>query len=176
MLRERMRVGQWIAVALATAGVVWMAVQAGHLPWIGLLLAITFGTYGLMRKTAALGPLEGLSLEAMLMFPLAFGYLMMLTWDHHNAFVAASSSTKWLLVAAGPITAVPLLLFAEGARRIPMSLLGFLQYIAPIMQFLLGVWLYQEPFGGDRLIGFALIWFALSVYTVEGIWRAWAVK
>lgn len=176
LLRERLRPGQWAAVALAAAGVAWLTWQGGHLPWIGLLLAATFGTYGLLRKTAALGPLEGLSLETLLLFPLALAYLIVLTWNGHNTFLAAPASSRWLLIAAGPITAIPLLLFAAGARRIPLSVLGLLQYIGPSLQLLLGVWLYHEPFGGDRLIGFVVIWSALAVYSLEGLWRTWMAK
>jgi chloramphenicol-sensitive protein RarD len=175
LLRERMRFGQQCALALAVCGVAWLTWQAGHLPWIGLLLAATFGVYGLMRKTAALEALEGFSMETMVLFPLAFGYLVVLTLDHHNAFLAAPTSSKWLLAAAGPITAIPLLMFATGVRRIPLSVLGFLQYIAPSLQFLLGVWLYHEPLSRDRLAGFVLIWIALAVYSVEGLSRAWRV-
>ena len=176
LLRERLRPGQWAAVALAAAGVAWLTWQGGHLPWIGLVLAATFGTYGLLRKTALLGPLEGLSLETLLLFPLALAYLIVLTVNGHNAFIGAPASSQWLLVAAGPITAIPLLLFAAGARRIPLSVLGLLQYIGPSLQLLLGVWLYHEPFGGGRLIGFVVIWSALAVYSLEGLWQAWVVK
>jgi chloramphenicol-sensitive protein RarD len=176
ILRERMRVGQWSAFALAMCGVAWLTWQTGHLPWIGLMLAATFGTYGLLRKTAVLETLEGFSVETMTLFPFALGYLIVLTIDHHNAFLSAPPSSQWLLVAAGPITAIPLLMFSAGVRRIPLSLLGFLQYIAPSLQFLLGVWLYHEPLSSDRLIGFALIWLALALYSLEGAWRAWAVR
>jgi chloramphenicol-sensitive protein RarD len=100
----------------------------------------------------------------------------MLTIDGHNSFATGSTSTRWLLAAAGPITAIPLLLFAAGARRIPLSVLGILQYLAPTLQLRLGVLLYNEPFGGDRLIGFAAIWAALIVYSVEGLWRAWDTR
>jgi chloramphenicol-sensitive protein RarD len=176
LLRERMRFGQWCAFAIAVCGVAWLTWQTGHLPWIGLLLAATFGVYGWMRRTAALETLEGFSMETMVLFPLAFGYLLVLTLDHHNAFLSAPMSSKWLLAAAGPITAIPLLMFSAGVRRIPLSVLGFLQYIAPSLQFLLGVWLYHESLGSERLIGFVLIWIALAVYSTEGLWRAWATK
>ncbi|OGB23794.1 MAG: transporter [Burkholderiales bacterium RIFCSPLOWO2_02_FULL_57_36] len=176
LLHERLRPAQWTAVALAGAGVAWLTWQGGHLPWIGLALAISFGTYGLLRKTAALGALEGLSLETLILFPVAIGYLFMLTLDDRNAFAAASTSSRWLLAAAGPLTAIPLLMFAAAARRIPLSLLGLLQYIAPTLQLLLGVWLYHEPFGGARLAGFAMIWAALVLYSAEGLWRAWSAK
>lgn len=172
ILRERMRPVQWLAVALAAIGVGWLTWQAGHLPWIGLTLALTFGIYGLLRKTAALGALEGLSLETMLLFPFALGTLLMLIVQGHNAFGDGPGTTQWLLAAAGPITAIPLLLFAAGARRIPLSVLGLLQYIGPSLQLLLGVWLYHEPFSAARLIGFVIIWSALAVYSLEGLWQA----
>lgn len=176
LLKERLRPVQWFAVAIAAAGVLWLTWQTGHPPWIGLALALTFGAYGLMRKTALLGPLEGLSLETLLLFPLAFGYLLYLTLSGHNAFLDAAPAAQWLLVAAGPITAIPLLLFAAGARRIPLSMLGLLQYLSPSLQLLLGVWLYHEPFGGERLLGFMVIWSALVIYSLEGLWRSWALK
>ena len=176
VLRERLRPGQWLAVGLAAAGVAWLTWQAGHLPWIGLALAASFGTYGLLRKTASLGPLEGLSLETMLLFPLAAGYLIYLTLQGQNAFAAAPNHTRWLLLAAGPITVIPLLLFAAGARRIPLSVLGLMQYVGPSLQLLLGVWLYHEPFSTARLIGFLIIWSALAVYSVEGLWRAYSIR
>ncbi|WP_151632393.1 EamA family transporter RarD [Noviherbaspirillum aerium] len=176
LLHERLRRVQWCAVALAACGVAWLTWQAGHLPWIALMLAATFGLYGLLRKTASLGALEGLALETLVLFPAAFGYLVFLSMQGHNSFASASTTTQLLLAAAGPITAVPLLLFASGARRIPLSLLGLLQYIGPTIQLLLGVWLYHEPFGGARLAGFALIWGALAVYSLEGLWQAWNRK
>ena len=173
LLHERLRPTQWAAVALAASGVAWLTLQAGHPPWIGLGLALSFGFYGLLRKTAALGALEGLSLETLLLFPIALGYLAWLSLNHENAFTHATLSSKCLLIAAGPITAVPLLLFAAGARRIPMSTLGLLQYLAPSLQLLLGVWLYDEPFGGRRLMGYAVIWAALALYSLDGLWKAW---
>ena len=173
LLHERLRPAQWAAVSLAAAGVAWLTWQAGHPPWIGLGLAFSFGFYGLLRKTAALGALEGLSLETFLLFPIAFGCLVWLALNNQNAFLHASVGSKWLLAAAGPITAIPLLLFAAGARRIRMSTLGLLQYLAPSLQLLLGVCLYSEPFGGKLLAGYAVIWSALALYSLEGLWRAW---
>ena len=173
LLHERLRPIQWVAVALAAAGVAWLTVNAGHPPWIALGLALSFGFYGLLRKTAALGALEGLSLETFLLVPVALGDLAWLSLNHENAFTQAALSGKLLLMAAGPITAVPLLLFAAGARRIPMSTLGLLQYSTPTLQLLLGVWLYDEPFGGPRLIGYAIIWAALALYSLDGLWKAW---
>lgn len=172
LLKERLRPFQWLAIAVAGAGVAWLGWQAGQMPWIALILAVSFGGYGLLRKTAALGALEGLSFETMLLFPLALGYVLWLGMHGQNAFVnTASNATRLLLVAAGPITAIPLLLFAAGARRIPLSALGLLQYIAPTMQFTLGVALFGEAFTHVHLVGFALIWSALALYAAEGLIR-----
>jgi chloramphenicol-sensitive protein RarD len=172
ILKERLRSVQWMAIALAALGVAWLTWQTGSVPWIALILASSFGAYGLMRKTAALGALEGLSFETMVLFPLALGYLAWLGLHGENGFVnAASEHTRWLLVAAGPITAIPLLLFASGARKIPLAVLGMLQYISPTIQFLLGVWLFHEAFTAERLVGFVLIWSALALYAAEGLWR-----
>jgi chloramphenicol-sensitive protein RarD len=171
VLKERLRRGQWAAIGLAAIGVAWLTWQAGTVPVIALILASTFGAYGLMRKTAALGALEGLSFETMVLFPLALGYVIWLSLHGQNSFVAASDHTRWLLLAAGPITAIPLLMFAAGARKIPLSVLGLLQYISPTIQFLLGIWLFHEAFTEARLVGFLLIWSALALYAAEGLWR-----
>jgi chloramphenicol-sensitive protein RarD len=174
-LHERMRPLQWAAVAIAGGAVIWLTWMAGHPPYIGLALAFSFGSYGLLRKTAALGALEGLSLETILLFPFAFAYLAWLAWQGQNTFVQSALPARCLIAAAGPITAVPLLLFAAGARRIPMATLGLLQYIAPTLQLLLGVWLYGEPFGA-RAPGFFAIWAALALYSLEGLWQAWMAR
>lgn len=176
LLHERMRPAQWASIGIAALGVVWLTWQAGHLPWIGLALAFSFGGYGLLRKTAALGALEGLSLETIILFPIAFGYLTVLAWQGHNTFLQASTTSQSLLAAAGPITAVPLLLFAAGARRIKMSTLGLLQYIAPTLQLLCGIFVFNESFGGDRQVGFITIWTALALYSLEGLWQAWSTR
>jgi chloramphenicol-sensitive protein RarD len=172
VLKERLRRVQWSAIALAGVGVMWLTWQAGHMPWIALLLAASFGGYGLMRKTAALGALEGLSFETLILFPFAVAYLAWITAHGDNVFLTtAADSTRWLLVAAGPITAIPLLLFASGARKIPLSVLGLLQYIGPTIQLSLGVYLFHEAFTLARLIGFILIWSALAIYALEGLYR-----
>jgi chloramphenicol-sensitive protein RarD len=170
LLHERLRALQWTAVGLAAVGVLWLAVQGGQLPWIALVLAATFGGYGLLRKTAALGALEGLALETMLLAPFAFALLAWDAWQGTASFPSAHGATNVLLVGIGPVTAIPLLLFAAGARSIRMSTLGLLQYLAPSIQFLLGVWLFGEPFSAARLVGFGFIWLALAVYSLEG-WR-----
>jgi chloramphenicol-sensitive protein RarD len=172
LLKERLRPAQWMAIGVAALGVAWLTWQAGTVPWIALALAFSFGGYGLLRKTAALGALEGLSFETMVLFPLAAAYVVWLTVHGQNAFINTdSTSTRLLLAAAGPITAIPLLLFASGARQIPLSVLGLLQYLSPTLQFLLGVWLFHEAFTPDRLVGFALIWAALALFAAEGLLR-----
>lgn len=171
VLKERLRAGQQLAVGVAALGVAWLTWQAGALPWIALALAASFGLYGLLRKTAPLGALEGLAMETLLLGPLAALALLWLALQGQSAFVQGSPGLQALVVAAGPITAIPLLLFAAGARRIPLSLLGILQYIGPTLQLLVGVWLFHEPFEPARRIGFIAIWAALALYSAEGWWR-----
>ncbi|MEH0167677.1 EamA family transporter RarD [Roseateles microcysteis] len=172
VLHERPRKLQWLAVGLAAAGVVWLTVQAGRLPWVALSLAFSFGFYGLLRKIAPLGALEGLTVETLVLAPIAIGALAWWSLQGHSAFVSGDSFTLFMLLLSGPLTAITLLLFASGARRIPMTTLGLLQYIAPTTQFVLGVWLYHEPFQSSRLVGFALIWAALAVYSLESLLRS----
>lgn len=169
-LHERLRNGQWAAIFLAAAGVIYLAVRYGELPWIALSLAFSFALYGLIRKTAPLGSLEGLSLETALMFLPALGYLIYLESVGTAAFGHVDGVTTGLLGLAGMVTAVPLLFFAAGARRIKLATVGILQYIAPTLQFLIGVFVYHEPFTADRLVGFSIIWLALLIYTLENLW------
>jgi len=173
LLGERLHSVQWLCVALAACGVGWLTFSAGHLPWIGLLLGISFGSYGLLRKTAPLGALEGLAVETLVMLPAACAFLLVPGSGSSHAFTSDSLTLSLLLVAAGPVTAIPLLLFAFGARRNPLSIVGLLQYIGPSIQLLLGIWLYHEPFGNEKLTGFALIWGALALFSADGLWRAW---
>ena len=170
VLHERPRRVQWVAIALAALGVVWLTVRAGQLPWIALWLASTFGLYGLIRKTASLGALEGLTLETMMLAPVGVALIGMLTWKGSGGLANHSASMLGWLLLAGPMTAIPLLLFAAGARRIPLATLGLLQYIGPSIQFLLGLWVFREPFDAGKMAGFALIWSALVVYSAEGWW------
>lgn len=173
VLKETLRRGQWIAIGVAACGVAWLTWSAGELPWIALILGMSFACYGLLRKTAALAALEGLSLETMLLFPLALAYVAWLTMHGQNTFINThTGATRWLLAAAGPLTAIPLLLFATGARQISMSALGLLQYISPTLQALLGVWVFHEAFPTARLIGFVIIWTALVLYVAEGLWTS----
>jgi chloramphenicol-sensitive protein RarD len=173
MLGERLRLWQWTSVGLAATGVAWLTISAGQLPWIGLTLAVTFGLYGLLRKTASLGALEGLTLETLVMLPLSALFLLLPESGSSHAFVNAGVNTSLLLIAAGPVTAIPLLLFAYGARRIPLSLVGILQYIGPTIQLLLGLYLYNEAFSTAKLIGYGLIWCGLGLYSIESLWQAW---
>ena len=170
-LHERLRAAQWVAVALAATGVVWLALRGPHLPWIGVSIAFSFGFYGLLRKTAALGAIEGLTLETMFLAPFALALIGWWTWHGSGGLAGHDAAMLAWLVGVGPLTAVPLLLFGAGARRIPMATLGLLQYVSPTPQLLLGVWLFGEPLTGARLAGFALIWVALAVYSVEGLTR-----
>lgn len=171
VLKERLRSGQWAAIALAACGVLWLTWQAGRMPWIALLLAASFGLYGLLRKTASLGALEGLSFETMQLFPFALCFIVWLTMNGNNVFInTAADSTRWLLVASGPITAIPLLLFASGARKIPFWTLGLLQYLGPTIQLALGIYIFQEAFTLERMIGFIVIWSALALYAGEGLY------
>ncbi len=176
ILKEKLRPFQWLAVFMALGAVLWLTWSNGALPWIGLVIAATFGVYGLLRKIARLGALEGLALETILLAPLVLAILAVTAAKGGNGFLQASPTSQILLALSGPVTAIPLLLFARAARRIPLSLLGLLQYISPTMQLLTGVFIYDEPFDGPRLTGFVAIWAALAVYSVEGLWRLWSAK
>lgn len=169
ILRERLRPLQWAAVGIAGLAVIYLTVQVGSPPWIALALAFSFGLYGLIKKIAPLGALQGLSLETGLLFLPAALYLLYSYFQGMGAFGREGLSVTILLALAGIITALPLLLFSSAARAISLTLLGILQYIAPTVQFLLGVYLYNEVFTLTRLIGFSLIWVALLIFTFEGI-------
>jgi chloramphenicol-sensitive protein RarD len=176
ILKEKLRPLQWLAVLLALGAVLWLTWMNGKLPWIGLTIAATFAIYGLLRKTGHLEALPGLALETILLSPLVIGCLVVTALQGHSAFLQAAPTSQVLLVLSGPVTAIPLLMFAAAARRIPLSLLGLLQYITPTMQLLTGIFIYDEPFSGPRLTGFMVIWAALAVYSLEGLWRLWADK
>lgn len=168
VLGERPRPVQWAAIAVATAGVLWLAWVAGSPPWIALALAGSFGLYGLLKKLAPLGALEGLAMETSVLAPLAVPALIWFSLP--SAGNPGPSGSDWLaLLAAGPLTAIPLLLFAYGAQRIALSTLGLLQYLGPSLQFALGVWVFHEVLAPARLAGFALIWLALLLYSGESL-------
>jgi chloramphenicol-sensitive protein RarD len=169
VLRERLKRVQWVAVGFAAAGVLWLTWHTGRLPWLGLALAATFAVYGLLRKTSVLGPLEGLTLESLLIAPLVLPWLGMLTWSGQGALATGSSSLVLWLVMAGPLTAVPLMMFAAAARRLKLATVGLFQYLSPSLQLAIGVAIFGEPFDGQRLAGFALIWTGLAVYTAHSL-------
>jgi chloramphenicol-sensitive protein RarD len=169
VLGERPRRLQWVAVATAACGVLWLTLTLGRPPWIALGLAGSFGCYGLLRKTAPLGALEGLALETAVLAPVALVALALLSpGGLAGIFAGLDGGTVGWLLCAGPITAIPLLLFAAGARRITLATLGTLQYMSPTIQLLLGVARFGEPLDPKRLVGFALIWAALAIYSADG--------
>lgn len=172
LLRERPTFWQWLAVLSAALGVAGLAWDAGRLPWIALGLAFSFGSYGLIRKLVAVEALHGLAFESGLILVPALLYLLWTEQQGTGAFLHLGGANTALLVASGAITAVPLALFAYGARRIPLVTLGFLQYLAPTLQLLIGVLLYHEPFGSHRALAFGCIWLALAIYSLETLVRA----
>jgi chloramphenicol-sensitive protein RarD len=166
ILGERLRPWQTAAVLLATAGVVQLVVREGHLPWVALLLAITWGFYGLVRKKAPIDAINGLTLELMISLPFAVAFL---AWRQSQGLLqfGADPVESFWLVLAGPITMVPLMLFGYAAPRMGLITLGILQYVSPSISFALAVFFFEEPFGGAKLLAFVLIWIALAVYTVD---------
>ena len=168
-LRERLRRWQWVAIGLAALGVLYLTFVYGSLPWIALTLATTFGFYGLVKKVSPLGSLDGLTLETGILFLPALVYLFSAEMTDQGAFLHTGVLSALLLVSAGPVTTIPLLMFASAVQRTPLSLVGILQYITPTLQFLLGVLAYGEPFSLVRLIGFGIVWVALVVFAVEGV-------
>jgi chloramphenicol-sensitive protein RarD len=167
--KERLKPLQWFSVALAAAGVIYLTVVHGGIPWIALSLSITFGLYGLVKKTAPLGSFEGLALETGLLFAPALMYLTLICTNGTGAFLHGTATTDILLVGAGIITTMPLIMFAAAARRIPLSLMGILQYISPTLQFLVGLILYREPFSRLHLVGYGLVWLALILFAFESL-------
>ncbi len=167
-LRERLRPWQAAAVLVALLGVAYLTVDYGRLPWIALTLALTFGTYGLLRKTAHLGSVEGLTLEMMVLFIPSLIYVGVAAAQGTGAFGHSDARTTLLLFGAGAATAVPMIMFTYGARRVTLTTLGILQYVGPTLQFLIGVFAFAEPFNRAQLIGFIMIWIAFAIYWIEG--------
>lgn len=172
VLRERLNVAQWTSVGIAAAAVIYVSVATGTPPWIALTVATSFSLYGLVRKVVQVEALQGLAVETLVLMPLALGYLIWCEINGTGAFGHSGAVVNTLLVGCGPITAVPLFLFAYGARLIPYSTLGLILYITPSLQLLSGIFLYHESFSGARAIGFAMIWLALVIYVVDGVRRA----
>jgi chloramphenicol-sensitive protein RarD len=170
VLRERLNGAQWTAVALAALAVLYLGLLAGRPPWIAGALALSFSLYGLLRKVISVDALPGLATETLLLMPLSVAYLVWCQATGSGALTQQGPGVAALLIGSGLVTAIPLFLFAFGARALPYSTVGVLQYIAPSLQLLCGVLLYHESFGRARAAGFALIWLALLIYAVDG-WR-----
>jgi chloramphenicol-sensitive protein RarD len=168
-LRERLRSFQGLAVLLAGSGVIYLTIVYGQFPWIACILAFTFGLYGLIRKVINVGSLVGLTMETFLLTAPALGYLIYLDMNGSAAFFKVSLQIDLLLTGTSVMTALPLLLFAMSARRVRLTTLGFLQYIAPSCMFVMAVFVYLEPFRTEQLISFVLIWTALAVYSIDSV-------
>ena len=171
VLGERLRRLQWAAMALALLAVVVLSVQGGRPPWLALVLAFSFGTYGLLKKTADVGAVEGLGVETLVLLVPAGAYVAWLGASGHSTFGSHGPGHAGLLALSGIVTAVPLLLFGAAATRVPLTTLGVLQYLAPTLQFLIGVLLYREPMPPAELLGFVLVWVALALFTSDTLRR-----
>jgi chloramphenicol-sensitive protein RarD len=172
LLSEKLTRAQWTAIALAASGVAYLTLVAGRPPWIALTLAFSFGIYGLIRKVVKVESLPGLATETLVLLPVAVVYLLWCESAGTGALGHAGPAVDALLIGSGPLTAITLFLFAYGARLLPYSTVGVLQYIAPTLQLACGVFAFHERFERTRAIGFALIWAALIVYAGEGLWRS----
>ncbi len=168
-LKERLRKLQWTALFLAFLGVCYLTFGYGRFPWIAIVLAVTFGLYGLLRKTAPLPSLEGLCLETAILFVPALATLLYLASQGQSDFVHQDSNGRFLLAATGIVTSLPLLLFGYAAQRIQLSTLGVVQYLAPTIQLCIGLFVYGEAFPRQQMIGFGLVWCGLFIYAMEGI-------
>jgi chloramphenicol-sensitive protein RarD len=171
VLKEKLEPPVVWAVAMAGLGVARLTLSIGHPPWVSLTLAFSFGSYGLLRKLAPVGAVVGLAVETLLLFPFALGFLVWARESGRLTFLAGDLGLDALLVLAGPLTAIPLLLFTAAARRLPLSTLGFIQYLSPTLQFLLAVFLWGEPLGPERVVAFACIWSGLLIFAVHSLRR-----
>lgn len=167
--KERLRPFHWLSLFLATCGVMYLTYDYGRLPWIALLLAGTFSLYGLTKKVAPLKSLFGLTLETAVLVIPAFFYLLLCEKNGNGTLLHVDLRTHLLLFVTGLITAGPLLLFGSAVQRIPLMLIGMLQYIAPTIQILLGIFFFHEPFSATQLTGFSIVWFALAIFVVDGL-------
>jgi len=169
LLSERLTVAQWCAVGIAALGVSYLTVMTGSLPWLALTLAVSFASYGFVRKVVKVEALPGLATETLVLTPLAAGYLAWCELHGTGALGHGGPLVQLLLIASGPLTAIPLFLFAYGTRLLPYSTVGVLQYLTPSLQFACGVFVLHESFDRTRLVGFACIWLALLVYAADGL-------
>jgi chloramphenicol-sensitive protein RarD len=176
VLSERLDRMQWIAVGFAAAGVAYLTFIAGHTPWIALMVGSSFAIYGLIRKTVSIDALPGLAVETILLTPFAVGYLMWCEVHGTGTLFHSSGRIDALLLVSGVVTSIPLFLFSYGARRVPYSTIGVLQFIAPSMQLACGLLVFGEPFESARATGFVLIWMGLLIYVGNALWRARSLK
>jgi chloramphenicol-sensitive protein RarD len=172
LLGERLRRVQAVAVGIAAAGVLWMVIDHGGLPWISLALAGTFGLYGLAHKVTEIRPIPRLWIETTVLAPIGAGFLLMFLDPPGGALMTEPPGIRALMIGAGPITALPLLWFASAARRLPLSALGLFQYLAPTISLLVAIFLYDEPFTRAHVITFSCIWLALAIYTWDSVREA----
>lgn len=170
-LKEVLTKRQYIAIIIAGIGVLWMALLGGAIPYVAIVLATSFGFYGLIKRLVTLPAIAGLTLETLFMLPFALTYLFIEAKAGRLQFATLSHLQLTLLLLSGVVTTIPLLLFAEGAKRIPLSLVGILQYLSPTLQFFTGVFLFQEHFDLNRFFGFLIVWIALSIF-VQSEWQA----
>ncbi len=166
LLGERLTRAQTIAVGLAAVGVVVQTVGAGVFPWVAIILAVLFTAYGYFRKTIDVGPVQGFVIETTMLLPFSVGFIIWLAYQGNMQFTTSATDT-WLLILSGPVTAIPLILFASGAKRLRYSTIGIMQYIAPTGMFFIAVFLFNEPVGFWKLIGFGFIWVALAIYSYD---------
>jgi chloramphenicol-sensitive protein RarD len=164
-LKERLGIGQWVAILLAGTGVMVMALQYGHIPWIAISLAVSFALYGLAKKAANLDVLLGLTWETVIVVPVSLFYLVYIQAQGTSTFFTLSGLSMLLLLLSGAATALPLFWFAKAAKLLPLSMVGFIQYIAPTTSLLLAVFIFHEPFTKGQLISFSFIWLALILYS-----------
>jgi chloramphenicol-sensitive protein RarD len=169
LLREHLRRTQWVAVGIGAAAGVVLTVDYGRLPWIAITLAVAFGTYGLLKKSVAVPAIEGVTIETLVLAPVCLVYLLWFVGPNGNTFLTGSLWHVVLLVLAGPITGIPLLLYAGAAKRLPLTLTGLLQYITPVLQFILGLTVFHESMSPARWLGFGLVWVSLAVLTADGL-------
>lgn len=172
ILKEQIRPWQWVAIGIAAVGVLYLTISYGSLPWIALTLAFSFGFYGLAKKTAPLNAIQGLALETGILFLPSVGWLAFSDLTGDGAFLHTGWTSDLLMIGAGIVTAIPLLMFASAAKMIPLSMVGILQYIAPTIQLIIGVVVFNESFTSTRVIGFSIVWLALVIFGIEG----WIVR